>query len=106
MRRQDISTAVDPLGWRLVLGTLIAHVPVDSLNSAVRVVERAVDALTATDAAGHLSVDLCDDRVVLRLQDRTAGTISESDLRLAARITGTLSEAGWVTVAGDAAIPP
>ncbi|MFI2837473.1 VOC family protein [Mycolicibacterium sp. PDY-3] len=106
MRRQDISTAVDPLGWRLVLGTLIAHVPVDSLNSAVRVVERAVDALTATDAAGHLSVDLCDDRVVLRLQDRTAGTISESDLRLAARITGSLSDAGWVTVAGDAAIPP
>lgn len=103
--RQDICTAVDPLGWRLVLGTLITHVPVDSLIAAVRVAESAVNAADA-DATGHLSVDLCDDRVVLRLQDRATRTITESDLRLAGRITGALSEAGWVTVAGDAAVPP
>ncbi|MEH3133065.1 MAG: VOC family protein [Mycolicibacterium neoaurum] len=105
MRRQDICTTVDPLGWRLALSTLITHVPVDSLATAVRVAEHAVNALN-TDAAGHLSVDLSEDRVVLRLQDRATGTITEPDVRSAGRITGALSEAGWDTVAGDAAIPP
>ncbi len=103
--RQDISTAVDPLGWRLVLATLITHVPVDSLSAAVRVAESAVNAVDA-HATGQLSVDLCDDRVVLRLQDRATGTITEPALRLAGRISGALKEAGWATVAGDAAVPP
>ncbi|MGN7779204.1 VOC family protein [Mycolicibacterium sp. 22603] len=103
--RQDISTAVDPLGWRLILGSLITHVAVDSLTTAVRAAESAVHAAGA-DAVGHLRIDLCDDRVVLRLQDRSAGTITEHDLRLVGRITGALSDAGWVTFAGDAATPP
>ncbi|MDO3402285.1 VOC family protein [Mycolicibacterium neoaurum] len=106
MRRQDISSAVDPLGWRLILGTLITHVPVDSLLAAVRVADGAVNAADSDAVTGHLGVELCDDRVVLRLQDRSTGTITDHDLSLAGRITGALSDAGWATVPGDAEITP
>lgn len=96
---------VDPIGWRLVLGTLITHVAVGSLGAAVRAAAAAVDAAGA-DGAGHLSIDLADQRAVLRLHDRATGTVTELDLALARRISAALATADLVTEPGDATATP
>lgn len=103
MRRRDISAATDASGWRLILGTLISHVSVDSLPTAVHAADIAVQA-GGSAAAGHLDIDLSGDRVVLRLQDRAVGTVTESDLALARRITAALADASLRTTAGDGAV--
>ncbi|WP_304112595.1 VOC family protein [Mycolicibacterium bacteremicum] len=103
MRRRDISAATEASGWRLILGTLVSHVAVDSLPAAVHAADIAVRAGGAA-AAGHLDIDLSDDRVVLRLQDRAAGTVTEPDLALARRITAALADASLTTTAGDGAV--
>lgn len=83
--RGEISAIADPLGWRLILGVLISHVPVASLADAAANAQLAV---AAGDTDGHLSVDLLDDRVVLRLHTVAAGTVTDHDLRLAEAISG------------------
>lgn len=103
--RAECSAAVDPIGWRLVLGALITHVAVPSLDLAVRAAAVAVDAAGA-DGAGHLTVELSDHRVVLRLHDRATGGVEAVDLGLARRITDALSAASLDTTPGDAAAPP
>jgi 4a-hydroxytetrahydrobiopterin dehydratase len=82
MSRAEISAVADPLGWRLVLGVLIAHVPVASLAEAAGVAGAVV-----ADADGHLTLDLHADRVVLRLHTPEVGWVTEHDLRLAAAIS-------------------
>lgn len=103
--RQQCSEAVDPLGWRYVLGALHTHIAVPSLEAAVRAAAVAV-AGAGTDGTGHLTINISDDRVVLKLRDRGQGTVTESDLGLAARITGALAAGGAVTAPGDADVPP
>lgn len=104
VRRQDISAAVDPQGWRLVLGTLITHVPVESLRAASRAAAAAVEA-GGSEATGHLTIDLSDDRAVLRLQDRAAGVVTETDLALARHLTEALAAEGLATTAGNDVAP-
>lgn len=104
MTRQSTSDAVDPLGWRLVLGVLVTHVPVGSLTDAARVATAAVDAAGA-EGPGHLTAELFADRVVLRLQDRAVGDVTATDVALARRITDALGGIGSATVAGDAVAP-
>ena len=82
LSRADISAVADPLGWRLVLGVLITHVPVASLAEAAEVAGAAV-----ADADGHLTLDLNSDRVVLRLHTPEVGWVTDDDLRLAAAIS-------------------
>jgi 4a-hydroxytetrahydrobiopterin dehydratase len=84
--RGQISECIDPLGWRLILGALITHVPVQSLSAAVDAARAAVDAAGA-DGAGHLSADLHDDRVVLRVHTRTVGAVTGRDIGIAQRIS-------------------
>lgn len=103
--RQQCSESVDPLGWRYVLGALHTHIAVSSLQAAVQAAAVAVAAAGA-DGTGHLTVDVSDDRVVLKLRDRGQGSVTESDLGLAARITEVLAAEGAVTVPGDADVPP
>ncbi|QEM46160.1 VOC family protein [Mycolicibacterium grossiae] len=104
MTRQSTSDAVDPLGWRLVLGVLVTHVPVGSLTDAARVATAAVDAAGA-EGPGHLTAELFADRVVLRLQDVAVGDVTATDVALARRITDALGGIGSATVAGDAVAP-
>ena len=40
--RGEISAVADPLGWRLILGVLITHVPVSSLTAAAQAVRKSV----------------------------------------------------------------
>ncbi|MGE0215460.1 VOC family protein [Mycolicibacterium sp.] len=100
--RAAISAAVDPLGWRLVLGRLITHVPVASLREAAQVATVAA----AVDAHGHLGADLHEHLTVLYLHTRAVGAVTERDLRLAATLTATLAEHGHVTVPGAPAAVP
>jgi 4a-hydroxytetrahydrobiopterin dehydratase len=103
--RQQCSDAVDPLGWRFVLGALHTHVGVTSLESAIRAAAVAV-AAAGRDGDGHLSVDMSEDRVVLKLRDRAHGSVTDLDLAMARRITEALAAEGVVTAPGNADVPP
>ncbi|MGW0158260.1 VOC family protein [Mycobacterium sp. NPDC003323] len=103
MRRHDISAVADPLGWRLILDMLITHVPAASLEHALSAASVAV---RAGDGQGHLTVDLADDRAVLRLRDVGTGRVTRRDLELAHTITEALAAEGFATVPGAADIAP
>ncbi len=103
--RQQCSVAVDPIGWRLVLGELVTHVPVDTLDAAVRAAAAAA-AATGADGAGHLRVDLTDRRVVLGLQDRATAAVTTLDLGLARRISAALDAIDLPTTPGEGTAAP
>jgi 4a-hydroxytetrahydrobiopterin dehydratase len=103
--RGRASAVADPLGWRLILGVLITHVPVSSLAEAADAARVAVDSV-GSDGDGHLSADLHADRAVLRLHTVAVGTVTVDDLRLAPIITAALSERSLRTVPGDASAAP
>jgi 4a-hydroxytetrahydrobiopterin dehydratase len=100
LTRQQISDAVDPLGWRLILGAAVTHVRVPSLSAAADAAVAAVSPVGA-DGDGHLSLDLHADRVVLRLQTVATGLVTEHDLRLARTVTDALAVRALRTEPGD-----
>ena len=65
--RQQISDAVDPAGWCLILGAIYAEVRAPSLAEAAEAASLAVSSV-GIDGQGHLTVDIRADRAVLRLQ--------------------------------------
>ena len=94
LSRQRISDVVDPLGWRLILGVVVTHVRVPSLAAAAE----AAAVATSTDGVdGHLTVDLHADRLVLRVLTVAAGSVTEPDLDLVARVTAALAARGLYT---------
>jgi 4a-hydroxytetrahydrobiopterin dehydratase len=88
------------LGWRLILGVLIAHVSVSSLVEATEAARIAVESV-GSEGDGHLSIDLHADRVVLRLHTVAIGAVTGHDLRLMRRISAALR-----TQPGDGFAPP
>jgi 4a-hydroxytetrahydrobiopterin dehydratase len=105
LTRHAISEAVDPLGWRLILGVVVTHVPVPTLAAAADALQVAVTAAGA-DADGHLRADVLADRVVLHLHTATTGWVTAHDLALAARVTAALARGGWRTAPGVGASAP
>ena len=103
--RGESSAVADPLGWRLILGVLIAHVAVSSLATAAEAARVAVDSV-GSDGDGHLSVDLHADRAVLRLHTVAVGAVTGHDLRLAPVITAALAERSLRTGPGDSCPTP
>jgi len=104
LSRTAASRATEAIGWRLLLGTLCASVPVDSLARAVQVAETAV-AACGQDADGHLRMDVRPDRVELSLQDRSIATVTGRDTDLAHAVTAELAGIGAAvapTVTSDA----
>ena len=99
--RQQISDAVDPLGWRLMLGTIQTEVLAPSLMEATEVASLAVSAAGA-DGQGHLTVDIRADRAVLRLQSAEAAWVTGRDIRLAHRVSGALGARGLQPTPGAA----
>jgi 4a-hydroxytetrahydrobiopterin dehydratase len=93
LSRSAASTAVEPFGWRLVLGNYLASVPVDGLAAAVEVARLAAHACGA-DADGHLRVDLRPDRVELAVQTRPAAELRARDVELVHAITTALARSG------------
>ena len=67
LTRPAASAAVEPLGWRLILGFLQTVVAVGSLTEAQQVASAAIAACGA-DADAHLRVDLRPGRVELPTQ--------------------------------------
>lgn len=104
LTREQVSEAVDPLGWRLILGVVTTHVLVAALDDAVRAVTVAVSAAGA-DGAGHLTAEVTSGRAVLRLHTAARAAITGLDVALARRITEALAAESLTTVAGDA-VPP
>ena len=92
--RQQISDAVDPAGWCLVLGAIYTEVPAPSLVEATEAASLAVSAVGA-DGQGHLTVDIRSDRAVLRLQSTDVLGVTGRDVRLAYDVSGALAARGW-----------
>ncbi|MFN2560037.1 MAG: VOC family protein [Jatrophihabitans sp.] len=104
LSRPDASAAVARTPWRLLLGSLVASVPVDGLSQALAVAAAAVDAC-AGDADDHLTVDLRADRVELALQPRGVRGVSARDAELAGLITAAVSDGLGLRFAAPAGTP-
>jgi 4a-hydroxytetrahydrobiopterin dehydratase len=92
--RQQISDAIDPAGWRLILGAIYTEVLTASLAAATEAASVAVSAVGA-DGQGHLTVDIRADRAVLRLQSAAVGGVSGRDIGLAQAVSAALAAQGW-----------
>jgi len=101
MLRQEISDAVNPLGWRLVLGAVYAEVATSGLGTAVALAAAVVEE-TAPESQGPLTIDVRADRLVLRL--RSAGGVTEHDIALARRISELLAARGEATRPGRVSV--
>jgi 4a-hydroxytetrahydrobiopterin dehydratase len=84
--RQQISDAVDPGGWRLILGAIYTEVIAASLAEAAEAASAAVAAVGA-DGQGHLTVDIRADKAVLRLHSAGVGAVTGRDIRLALEVS-------------------
>ncbi len=93
LSRPAASAAVDELGWRVILGSLLASVPVPSLARGAEVAALAV-ATAGADADGHVRLDVRADRVELRLATAGPGRATERDVELARAITDALTTEG------------
>ncbi|WP_445169716.1 VOC family protein [Mycolicibacterium sp. Dal123E01] len=100
MNRQQVSDAVDGLGWRLVLGAICTEVAVASLTQAAEAAAVAVQA-AGDDGQGHLSVDIRAQRAVLRLQSPTEWAVTKVDIVLAQAISTALTGHGLRLAAGS-----
>lgn len=99
MNRLEISEAIGPLGWRLVLGAVYTEVLVPSMADAAAAAAHAVRAAGA-DAPRHLSIDIRSDRAVLRLRTRDAHAVTGRDLELARQVSQALAGHGFETTTG------
>lgn len=96
LRMREASDAVEAIGWRYLLGTLRTAVAVTSLAQAGEVVTRAVEAC-GPDADRHLSCDVRADKLVLALQSLDANAATDTDVKLALRVSLAVREAGLAT---------
>jgi 4a-hydroxytetrahydrobiopterin dehydratase len=98
--RAQISTAVEGLGWRLILGTVRTAVAVSGIAEAAEVARVAAEVAGA--AGDHaLQVSLHGGRVGLAVQTRALDAVTERDLALVHRVTDALTARGWRTVPDD-----
>jgi 4a-hydroxytetrahydrobiopterin dehydratase len=102
LTRSEISAAITDLGWRLILGAARTHVRVGSLAQAVSVAGNVIDAAGA-DAEESLQADLRADRVILTLQSRRTGWVSQRELDGAQRISAAVRDLGLATDPGTGA---
>jgi 4a-hydroxytetrahydrobiopterin dehydratase len=91
--RQQISDAIDPAGWCLILGAIYAEVLTPSLVEAAEAASLSVSAV-GVDGQGHLTVDIRADRAVLRLQSAGVGGVTGLDIRLAHQVSAALTARG------------
>ncbi len=93
LSRTAASEAVEPIGWRYLLGTLSVSVPVRSLAHGSEVAGAAV-AASGNDADAHLRVDVRPDRVELSLQTRALSAVTVRDAQIAHRIATAVAGLG------------
>ena len=93
LSRTAASRAVEDIGWRLVLGTLQASVPVSGLAEASRLAAAAA-AAAGPDADQHLRMELRPDQLVLIVQTRAIGEVTADDVEVARSVTTALAGLG------------
>ncbi len=104
LTRPEAAAAVETLGWRVALGTLLASVPVDSLAGGLEVA--AVAAGACGDAADeHLRIDVRPERVELAVHTRTIAAHTTRDVELVRIITASLTAGGHVLAPPTGARP-
>ena len=96
LTRTEASSAVEHLGWRYVLGRLMAVISVDSLGHALDVAAAAA-AACGPEADGHLRLSPTSDRVELELQSADTCTVTLRDVELAAAVTDAVRGLGLET---------
>jgi 4a-hydroxytetrahydrobiopterin dehydratase len=101
LSRSAASAAVEDAGWRFLLGTLTACVPVRTLLAGAALAARVVD-ICGDEADGHLRVDVRPDRVELVLRTASAGGVTRRDVELAHAITTSLGRAALAPSTGVA----
>jgi 4a-hydroxytetrahydrobiopterin dehydratase len=101
--RQEISDAVGPAGWRLILGAIYSQVETSSLAEAAQAASLCVSAVAA-DGQGHLTVDIRAGRAVLRLQSADTGRVTGRDIRLAHEISSALTARGLAPTPGGGSV--
>jgi 4a-hydroxytetrahydrobiopterin dehydratase len=105
LSRTAASAAVAGYGWRYLLGTLAASVPVRSLAQASEVAG-AVVAASGKEADAHLRVDLRPDRVELSVQTRARDIVTGRDTELAHRIGAAVAGLGLAPAGATSAGSP
>jgi 4a-hydroxytetrahydrobiopterin dehydratase len=98
--RAHVSTAVDGLGWRLVLGTVRTAVAVRGIAEAASVAQVSAEA-AGSAGDGALEISLHGGRVGIAVQTRALDGVTERDLALVRRVTDALTDRGWRTVPDD-----
>ena len=98
LSRTAASTAVEALGWRYVLGSLDAVVPVASIAEAATLAGAVVTACGA-DADEHLRLDVRPDRLAVAVRTRRLGGVTAEDVELVRTVTEVLTARG-ATIAG------
>ena len=93
LSRTAASTAVEALGWRYLLGSLDASVPVASMAEAAALGAAVVTAC-GPDADEHLRLDLRPDRLEIRVQTRHRGGVTPLDVDLVRAVSTALAERG------------
>jgi 4a-hydroxytetrahydrobiopterin dehydratase len=93
LSRTAASTAVEALGWRYLLGSLDASVPVASMAGAAALGAAVVTAC-GSDADEHLRLDLRPDRLEIRVQTRSRGGVTSLDVDLVRAVSDAIAERG------------
>jgi 4a-hydroxytetrahydrobiopterin dehydratase len=101
LSRTAASDAVEAIGWRYLLATYAASVPVTSLTQGLDVAA-AASAACGPDADTHLRIDVRADRVELVLQTAPIERITARDAELAHAITTAVDRLGLVLAAPTA----
>ena len=104
LTRGQVSDAVGPFGWRLVLGAVCTEIGVPSLAVAAEVAGIAV-AGAGSDGQHRLTADVRADRTVLRLAPPSGGLATGTEVRLARAVSEALTAAGFTTALGPDDLP-
>jgi 4a-hydroxytetrahydrobiopterin dehydratase len=100
LTRQQVSDAVSPLGWRLVLGAVYTEVDVAALVQSAEVATIAA-AGVGTDGQDRLTVDIRAERALLRLMPPLGGLVTALEVRLARAVSDALASRGFSTGPGS-----
>lgn len=98
LSRPAASAAVEAAGWRLLLGSFAASIPVSGLRQAVDVSNVVITACGKL-ADDHLRIDLRPTRIELALRRRDALGVTDLDVELAVGITDAVRDLGLALAA-------
>jgi 4a-hydroxytetrahydrobiopterin dehydratase len=99
LTRGQVSAAVSPLGWRLILGAVCTEVDVPSLTRAAEAAGIAA-AGAGPEGQERMTVDVRGDRAVLRLMPPAGGLATGLEVRLAREVSEALAAHGFTTTPG------